>query len=140
MADDLDAEFALFEQEIGGLEDEGTGEAGGEVPSSKGAVEALADSSIKDTADPNKSERFSGVKRSVQTVYSSAPVTSAQEEEPQQVILELPFLYCQNRMDLVFTAGTASSYARTTAHQPVSGRTYDERYTCGAQCIPSSES
>ena len=114
MADDLDAEFALFEQEIGGLEDEGTGEAVAEISSSKGAAETLTDSSIKDTADPNKSERFSGVKRSVQTVYSSAPVTSAQEEEPSQVNFRIA-IFCtvkhECKLILVFTAGAASSCA-----------------------------
>ena len=86
MADDLDAEFALFEQEIGGLEDEGSGDTMAEGSSSTGAAEASTDPLLKDAADPNKLDKITGVKRSVQTVYSSAPVvTSAQEEEPAQV-------------------------------------------------------
>ncbi len=86
MADDLDAEFALFEQEIGGLEDDGTGDATAEGSSSTGTAEASTASSH--TADPNKQDKITGVKRSVQTVYSSAPVvSSAQEEESSQVYL-----------------------------------------------------
>ncbi len=94
MADDLDAEFALFEQEIGGLEDEGTGDATVEGSSSIETADATS-SSLKDTADPNKSEKITGVKRSVQTVYSSAPVTSTQEEEPHQVnYISVSFFSC----------------------------------------------
>jgi hypothetical protein len=113
MADDLDAEFALFEQEIGGLDDEGTGDAVAESSTATGA-EAFTDSSLKDTAEPKKSEKITGVKRSVQTVYSSAPVTSAQEEEPQQVDLVSLFQFCRERqMDsksfFAAAAGAASS-------------------------------
>ena len=84
---DLDSEFALFEQEISALEQE-EGEATELDTSATEHGEHSAGSSVqaKDLETNKGQDRITGVKRPVQSVYSSAPVSSsAQEQSSYQV-------------------------------------------------------
>ena len=86
---DLDAEFALFEQEIGGLDDEGGAESSGQASTAQNSAET-SENSVKDQVDHSKSDRLAGSKRPVQTVYSSAPIVSAgQDDSMSQVHFEM---------------------------------------------------
>ena len=81
---DLDAEFALFEQEIGGLEDEAPAETTVDAEDKKDTSSA-AESSHKDVSESSRDDKSAGFKRSVQTVSSSAPVVSSGQDEAPQV-------------------------------------------------------
>jgi hypothetical protein len=90
-APDIDAEFALFEQEIESLEpveDSTAVEESGE-PSRSSDV-APPDTQQSDEKSKHQIEKTAGVKRSVQSVYSSAPMahSGSDDAHAMQVIAE----------------------------------------------------
>jgi hypothetical protein len=91
---DLDAEFALFEQEIGGLDEDAPAESTDEASLKKDSAPSL-EASHKEPTESAKEEKSAGFKRSVQTVYSSAPVASSGQDDTPQVVIYFSIIFQQ---------------------------------------------